>query len=61
MLWLKLAAKVVFLVIPIFLGIAAAIVYVVVPKLGDAWMPLLFAAPPIALLIVNRLWPTRNP
>ena len=56
-MWLKLLAKIVFLVLPIFLLISGAIVFLILPHLDKAWLPLLFVAPPLAVLIANWIWP----
>lgn len=57
MWWLKLAAKVILLIIPIFLLISWGLMSVVIPYLGPGWYPLLLVGPLLALAIADLIWP----
>jgi hypothetical protein len=57
MFWLKVAVKTIFLIIPIGLALAWLVIYLVVPKFGPESVFFVVAAPWLALLIANWIWP----
>ena len=57
MFWLKVAAKTIFLIIPIALALFWLVIYLVVPKFGPKSAFFVLAAPWLALLIANWIWP----
>jgi hypothetical protein len=57
MRWVKFFVKAVFLIVPIFLVIGGAFVFLVLPHMDPAWTPLIFVIGFVAVMIANWIWP----
>lgn len=57
MRWVKYAAKAIFLVVPLVLGLGAAFIFFILPLIGPEWTPLILGVGLLAVLIADWIWP----